>query len=152
MHTHQPSYSPEQSRSTAGFHSRLYFDSQKCSYNRSLESGLTHNFSNVIPDAGLMISWQVSPADTKCQLIQYDGCPACVFLGGKAVSTVLLRDTFHVEIGFAMEYGVVVVAEVLLPGEIGEDGFKETLLVVFVADNLVELLLLATAPMPTQYE
>lgn len=55
-----------------------------------------------------------------------------------------------------MEYGAVAVAEVLLPEEIAEDDFEETpllvVLVVLVVDNLVELLLLATAPTPTQYE
>jgi hypothetical protein len=64
--------------------------------------------------------------------------------------------TFHVEIGLAMEYGAVAVVEVLLPDEIGEADFEDTLLLVLllllVADDFAELLLLATAPTPTQYE
>jgi hypothetical protein len=63
---------------------------------------------------------------------------------------------FHVEIGSAMEYGAVAVAEVLLAEEIGEADFDDTplviLLLLIMADDFIELVLLATAPTPTQYE
>lgn len=90
-------------------------------------------------------------------MVQYDGCPACVFFGGKADSAVVL-DTFHVIIGSRIEYGAVAVAGKLVLDETADEIFEEMmllliLLLLLVTDRLAKLLLLlalTTAPTPTQ--
>lgn len=132
---------------------------------------LAHNCAIVAQVADPTISWQLSPAVTRCQLLQYDGCPACVFLGGKADSTVLL-EMFHVIIGSLTEYVALAVTGGLLPEDVADETCDVTLMLLLTLLLMLALILLlmlllrtplllvtgnpdvllefATAPTPTQ--
>lgn len=117
-----------------------------------------HNSAIVAQVADPTISSQVSPATTKCQLVQYDDCPVCVFFGGN-VDSIIVLDIFHAVIGSRIEYGIEAFEQIV--DEVTDDSSENKVLIVastvpvvlVVAGRLVEsasILLPTTAPTPTQ--
>lgn len=101
MQIHQSTYRPEQSLSSAGFH--LSLDStpvSKFANGRWIKliqtkKESTHKSVRLIHVVLAAMLAHVSPGRTKYQLLQYVGCPACVFCGGKVLSIVVVV-MFHV--------------------------------------------------------
>ncbi|KAL4890675.1 hypothetical protein BDV59DRAFT_183897 [Aspergillus ambiguus] len=96
---------------------------------------------------------QSSPAFTRCHLLQFFGCPDCVFVGGRAVS---LEDfvTFHEVIGLTNVYEKSLVAvdrPVVNTGPV----CNERLVINSGGSVLVGVVLVVVVtigPTPTQYD
>lgn len=116
------------------------------------------SFIFIVDEYKLTRRSQVSTGVARCQFEQYTGCPDLVGLGGNAL-TIVGFVTFHVLIGFAIEYveltTLVVVNEVLLLFVVTLElvvTLVELVLVGFVLVGFVEEDVVTAAPTPTQYE